>query len=220
MEKSNKKPKLILQSALIVLLASLGQTSQTVFADSDLSKDSSAEVIKNTTEELLSEPYQSNAGLEKTPDLEKSLENSAERIIRNDENAQGDDSLASKSLIEQAKDIHKEKYETETSEKLDGRGIVIASVDSGVDPNHEALKLDDVVIKNHLKIKKDKNGLSDKIPYVFDFMSGDNSIKDPDTEHGMHIAGVLVGNSKNGFKGLAPNAQLLAYRTWSKGNDS
>lgn len=219
MDKRNHKPKLILQSALIVLLASLAQNGQTVLADSESPVKAGTEVTKQSPEKEVTKLDQENETLEKASPVAKSEEIPKESSPISPETWQADtDTLPSISLIDQAKAIHEGKYKVETSEKLDGRGVVIASVDSGIDPDHEALKLDDDVIKNHLKIAKDNNGISDKIPYVFDFMSGDDSIKDPQTEHGMHIAGVLVGNSKKGFKGLAPNAQLLAYRTWSKDN--
>lgn len=95
----------------------------------------------------------------------------------------------------------------------DGSGIVIATVDSGVDETHKIMRLDPTA---KIKLAPQSAEFSDKIPFRYDFLSGDTDLADDSTEHGMHIVGVLVGNEENGFKGMAPNAQLLAYRTWSE----
>lgn len=119
----------------------------------------------------------------------------------------------------------KQKYSPKGN--LDGRGMVIASLDSGVDINSKDLKLDsgdkdgiDKDVYNSLKIKdtifKTEDGKPNyKIPYAFNFFRGDTTLIDEVPKpHGMHIAGILTGNSgeKDGFKGIAPNAQLLVYK--------
>ncbi|BDD41112.1 S8 family serine peptidase [Streptococcus ruminantium] len=123
-----------------------------------------------------------------------------------------------KHLNDQARTIREQRKAEEGVHPLDGRGLVIATIDSGIDKNHEIMRLDDDIKEENLKIKEVAPGYSRKIPFAFDFMSGDNDLLDERSEHGMHIAGVLVGNKDNGFKGMAPNAQLLAYRTWSYAN--
>ncbi|BDD38426.1 S8 family serine peptidase [Streptococcus ruminantium] len=123
-----------------------------------------------------------------------------------------------KHLNDQARTIREQRKVEEGIHPLDGRGLVIATIDSGIDKNHETMRLDDDIRDEDLKIKEVASGYSRKIPFAFDFMSGDDDLLDERSEHGMHIAGVLVGNTANGFKGMAPNAQLLAYRTWSYAN--
>ncbi|WP_155974560.1 S8 family serine peptidase [Streptococcus ruminantium] len=123
-----------------------------------------------------------------------------------------------KHLNDQARTIREQRKAERGTHPLDGRGLVIATIDSGIDKNHEIMRLDDDIKEENLKIKEVAPGYSRKIPFAFDFMSGDNDLLDERSEHGMHIAGVLVGNKDNGFKGMAPNAQLLAYRTWSYAN--
>ncbi|WP_156008572.1 S8 family serine peptidase, partial [Streptococcus ruminantium] len=123
-----------------------------------------------------------------------------------------------KHLNDQARTIREQRKAEEGVHPLDGRGLVIATIDSGIDKNHETMRLDDDIRDEDLKIKEVASGYSRKIPFAFDFMSGDDDLLDERSEHGMHIAGVLVGNTANGFKGMAPNAQLLAYRTWSYAN--
>lgn len=104
--------------------------------------------------------------------------------------------------------------------KFDGRGIVIASVDSGADVNSQDMTIDqDPNVKKHLKLAANKDlGFTEKIPFGFNYLTGTYDIKDRSNRpHGMHIAGILAGNSKipGGFKGIAPNAQILSYRVFS-----
>lgn len=105
-------------------------------------------------------------------------------------------------------------------QKFDGRGIVIASVDSGADVNSQDMTIDqDPNVKKHLKLAANKDlGFTEKIPFGFNYLTGTYDIKDRSNRpHGMHIAGILAGNSKipGGFKGIAPNAQILSYRVFS-----
>lgn len=134
-----------------------------------------------------------------------------------------------------AKQRYEEKY-TDRG-KLDGRGMVIASLDSGVDIYSDDLKLDagdtqgiDSDVYQRLKIKDyiftNKDGTPNfKVPYAFNYFRGDNiSIDEVPKPHGMHIAGILTGNSgtEGGFKGIAPNAQLLVYKviTYDRKSDT
>ncbi|CAM4079375.1 C5a peptidase [Streptococcus penaeicida] len=104
----------------------------------------------------------------------------------------------------------------------DGRGVVIATIDSGVDINSRDMHIDqNPDVKKHLKIKPNTElGFTEKVPFGFNYITGTYDLKDDSNRpHGMHIAGILAGNSGTvgGFKGIAPNAQLLAYRVFSTG---
>lgn len=106
--------------------------------------------------------------------------------------------------------------------KQDGRGIVIATIDSGIDINHPDLRLDeedkDVMAKRKIKEVSPLGSFTNKVPFGFNYLTGTyDLIDDIPTGHGMHIAGILAGNSKEdkGFHGIAPNAQLLAYKVFS-----
>lgn len=100
--------------------------------------------------------------------------------------------------------------------KLDGRGMLIATLDSGVDLDHPDMRIDDDA-KADMKIKDIKSPFSEKVPFAFNYFNASHApVHEPPhtTPHGMHVAGILAGNSPNqdGFKGIAPNAQLLVYK--------
>src|ERR1051325_6779858 len=81
---------------------------------------------------------------------------------------------------------------------LDGTGIGIAVVDSGLDTGHVAFG--------------DKNGVS-RIVFSKDF-TGENRVDDP-YGHGTHVASIAAGNGKvsnSSYIGIAPNAKIVNLR--------
>lgn len=123
-----------------------------------------------------------------------------------------------------------------TNQKLehDGRGMVIAVVDSGIDTTHKDFRLDDDA-KDARKIKtitptptnKVAAKFTEKIPHGYDYVTGDyHMIEEYEQPHGMHIAGIIAANATDedvannrGIDGVAPNAQLLMYRVFSDRKD-
>ncbi|HEL2146482.1 TPA: S8 family serine peptidase [Streptococcus suis] len=110
------------------------------------------------------------------------------------------------------------KYQT------DGRGMVIAVIDSGLDIKHKDMRLDDGVVPKIKEITLSTTGTYTlKVPHGYNYVSGNDNLYDDTHEpHGMHIAGTLAGNatdeevaSKQGIDGIAPNAQLLVYKIFS-----
>ena len=123
--------------------------------------------------------------------------------------------------------------------KFDGRGMVIANIDTGTDYRHKAMRIDDDA-KPYMRYKKeDMKGtdkdfwLSDKIPHAFNYYNGGKITvekyddgSDYHDPHGMHIAGILAGNDTdkdiakyNGIDGIAPNAQIFSYKMYSDSGD-
>lgn len=114
----------------------------------------------------------------------------------------------------------------------DGEGMVVAILDTGIDPSHK-----DMILSNPNKAKLNKtivdalivaNNLSgkwftEKVPYGYNYMDNNQEILDlgPDASmHGMHVAGTVGANGdpdNGGIKGVAPEAQLLAMKVF--GND-
>ena len=117
---------------------------------------------------------------------------------------------------------------------FDGRGMLIANIDSGMDARHKDMRLDPEAEKV-AKIKKPTEfGMSMKIPHGFNYMDGGKDTVDnyPDGSfyhdpHGMHIGGILAANAtaedlKNhrGIRGIAPNAQVLSYKIYTYTSDA
>lgn len=115
-----------------------------------------------------------------------------------------------------AKNISKVNFLNEKY-SLDGKGSVIAIIDDGIDPNHK-----DMVLTNPEDVKISKKDIinfnkgkyhSPKIPYMYAYTGECTDVNDPDSYHGMHVAGIAAANGteKNleGIRGVAPESQLL-----------
>lgn len=102
---------------------------------------------------------------------------------------------------------------------VDGRGLVVSIIDSGIDIKHQDMRLDDGV-KGRLAPEK---GFTEKVPYGWNFADQNADVYDTGSEHGMHVAGIVAANGgkdadavANGrIRGIAPNAQLLAMKVFS-----
>lgn len=138
--------------------------------------------------------------------------------------------------VNEASDYLKEIGADENSigRAFDGRGMLIANIDSGMDARHKDMRLDPEAEKV-AKIKQPTEfGMSMKIPHGFNYMDGGKDTVDnyPDGSfyhdpHGMHIGGILAANAtaedlKNhrGIRGIAPNAQVLSYKIYTYTSDA
>lgn len=114
-----------------------------------------------------------------------------------------------------------------------GEGMVVAVIDSGLDVNHEVLRITDpskakFKNPNDIEAAKKKAGIdygkwyNDKVVYAYDYFDGTDNIKEAEREsHGMHVTGIATGNpdkdAANGEKiyGVAPEAQVMFMRVFS-----
>ncbi|MGM9988130.1 MAG: S8 family serine peptidase [Bacillaceae bacterium] len=109
-----------------------------------------------------------------------------------------------------------------------GEGMVVSVIDTGIDPSHK-----DFVLSPETKEKLTKGSVNkvikdsslkgkfytEKVPYGYNYFDQNNTILDlgPEaSEHGMHVAGTVAANGdKDGVKGVAPEAQVLAMKVFS-----
>lgn len=113
--------------------------------------------------------------------------------------------------------------ETWTTTGYNGEGMVVAIIDTGVDPSHKDFVLTD---ESKAKIKSTTfEGFlgtyrTAKVPYGYNYMDNNQEILDlgPEaSEHGMHVAGTVGANgdeTNGGIKGVAPESQLLAMKVF------
>jgi lactocepin len=110
-----------------------------------------------------------------------------------------------------------------------GEGMVVAILDTGVDPSHKDMVLTDpnsaALKKTAIEALVAEKGFAGtyrtaKVPYGYNYMDLNQEILDlgPDaSRHGMHVAGTVGANGdeeNGGIKGVAPEAQLLAMKVF------
>ena len=121
-----------------------------------------------------------------------------------------------------------------------GKGTVIAVLDTGITPDHEAFQVYDDMM-DQARLSKDfmagflagaAHGqyLSAKIPYAYDYYDKDDDATDDISGHGTHVCGIAAGYARTEegavtFSGSAPGAQILAMKVFSsdpqnRGTDS
>ncbi|MEO2075170.1 MAG: S8 family serine peptidase [Bacillus sp. (in: firmicutes)] len=113
---------------------------------------------------------------------------------------------------------------------LKGEGMVVAVIDTGVDPSHRDFKVTDSSKEALTKTKVDQvvseSGLkgkfyTDKVPYGYNYFDENSTILDlgpAASMHGMHVAGTVAANgdeANGGIKGVAPEAQVLGMKVFS-----
>lgn len=107
-----------------------------------------------------------------------------------------------------------------------GEGTVVAVIDSGIDYNHRAFKLDDEKTAklsetevNRLIADKGLSGryYTAKIPYGYNYYDFNTNLYDSyGVMHGMHVSGIVGANdNEKNIYGVAPNAQILALKVFS-----
>jgi Subtilisin-like serine proteases len=121
-----------------------------------------------------------------------------------------------------------------------GEGMVIAVIDTEFDVDHEMFVLSEdtepklsqeeiqrIIEEGNLScsqtiITNELNPyVSSKVPFAFDYTSGNTNTDSVYESHGTHVAGILSANNtdglENGFDGIAPEAQLILMKVADAG---
>lgn len=112
------------------------------------------------------------------------------------------------------------------SHDVDGTGTVIAIIDSGIDPSHPDLRLDDCGSAKIQSISPEGGLFTCKVPSGYNYADESFEVRDlTSSQHGQHVAGIAAANGSQGaasefattgrIDGAAPNAQLLAMKVFS-----
>ena len=107
-----------------------------------------------------------------------------------------------------------------------GEGTVVAVIDSGIDYNHKAFRLDNEsraklseADVNRIIAEKGLDGryYTSKIPYGYNYYDFNTNLYDSyGVMHGMHVSGIVGANdNEKDIYGVAPNAQILALKVFS-----
>ncbi|MGI2327690.1 cell wall-binding repeat-containing protein [Planococcus sp. YIM B11945] len=114
--------------------------------------------------------------------------------------------------------------------KLKGEGMVVAVIDTGIDPDHKDFNITDAskvdLTKDSVSSIVSANGLkgayqNEKVPYAYNYYDKNDEISDSSpgaSMHGMHVAGTVAANgdeANGGIKGVAPEAQVLGMKVFS-----
>ena len=106
-----------------------------------------------------------------------------------------------------------------------GKGMTIAIIDTGVNYLHKDMVQNPDTMKHtqaQMQEMIDDLGhgkwYSDKVPFGYSYISGNDNILNPDRIHGYHVAGISAANGDEedgGIAGVAPDAQIFAAsRQW------
>ncbi|MGT2784197.1 S8 family serine peptidase [Streptococcus merionis] len=113
-----------------------------------------------------------------------------------------------------------------------GQGMVVAIIDSGLDVEHDVLKISDMSkakykSEDEMKAAMEKAGITygkwynDKVIYGYNYVDVNTELKEADkTSHGMHVTGIAAGNpskpvGEEYIYGVAPEAQVMFMRVFS-----
>ena len=122
---------------------------------------------------------------------------------------------------------------------MDGSGMVVAVLDTGLDTDHAAFAvepkspavvrgdIDEILSAGTLqaqRLVRDLSSssvyLSGKVPYVFDYADHDTDVNHHGgSDHGTHVAGIVAANPADGsVTGVAPQAQLMILKVFPDGS--
>lgn len=114
-------------------------------------------------------------------------------------------------------------YDTWKDLGIKGEGMVVSIIDTGINYTHKDMRLSDAS-KEKLTDKTPEGPgkyFTDKVPYGYNFAEMNTKVIPEESQHGMHVAGIVGANcpeEKEGLKaikGVAPECQLLAMKVFA-----
>ena len=119
-----------------------------------------------------------------------------------------------------------QSHQTWADAKFKGEGMIVAVIDTGIDPGHRDFVLSKDSTGELTTSEIEASGLkgkyySAKVPFAYNYYDQNETIKDlgPGASmHGMHVAGTVGANgdtTNGGIKGVAPESQLLGMKVFS-----
>jgi thermitase len=116
--------------------------------------------------------------------------------------------------------VEAEKAWALVKDKCQNSGVIVAVIDTGIDPNHPDLK--NSLWKNTKEIAgkagqdSDKNGFIDD-KHGWDFVTQSGRLVDTHG-HGTHIAGIIGAKaaSPTGYNGVCPGVQIMSLRYYNE----
>lgn len=106
------------------------------------------------------------------------------------------------------------------SQGINGQGVVVAVIDSGVDISHSGLSskiYENTAEKNGLPfVDDDGNGYIDDVN-GWDFAE-EKPYNNDTSGHGTHVSGIISGSHSSPMRGVAPNAKILPLDFMSGGS--
>jgi subtilisin family serine protease len=91
---------------------------------------------------------------------------------------------------------------------IDGRGVSVVVIDTGIDRNHPFFGPD-----------ANSNGIADRIVFSFDFSGGNDSDASDFNGHGSNVASI-VGSQDATYTGMAPGVNIIALKVFPDNSSS
>lgn len=85
---------------------------------------------------------------------------------------------------------------------IDGSGFAVVILDTGIDLDHP-----------HFGPDLDRDGVSDRIVYQYDFADGDSSAAAANSGHGTNVTGIAL-SSDSTYTGIAPGADIIHLKVF------